>query len=220
MRGTSPDPLVQSMIAFDKRVKEEEARVLAEEESKLDIIRKQMAPPGSLGLPELLEARRWHYAIPDGVFRRQVFFDRIMIWQLAPWDGGKFGKESRIHMPDTQKDAAKATAPRGIIVGAGLSALDVLKSNGSGIGHIVNFIRLAPWGFVTDIVDGHHYQPLVMRTGDLIADETLFEQLLRGEKKLVARTDDVGKEWHVFVPAEQDAETAARPHVPHVPEDY
>lgn len=212
--------LEEKLSSFALRVAENEKRSVEEEEGKLDAIRKEMSPPGSLGLCDLLEARRWEYAIPDGVFRRQAFFDRIMVWQIAPWHGGKFGATSRIHMPDTQKDAAKQTAPRGILVGAGPEALDVLKSHGSGLGHIVNFIRLAPWGFVTDIIDGKHYQPLMMRVGDLIADETLYEQLARGDKKLVTNKDAAGKEWHVYLPAEQDPDTAARPSKPHVPEEY
>ena len=130
-----------------------------------------MAPPGTFGLPPLLEQRRLEYLIPNGAFAQRAIYDRMLLWQI-PYYRERYG-DTRIMMSEQGKERNKNEAPRGIIVSAGLQALDVLHDHGSGLGNIVKFIRLAPWRLPCDMIGGKEEYPLILRAGDLIADEDL-----------------------------------------------
>lgn len=177
-----------------------------------DAIRQRQSPKGAFGLPELLDARRLKYAIPDGAFQRCSVYDRILVWQIPSDEGETFG-DTMIIMPETSKVKARESAPRGIIVSAGLLALDHLRSNGMDLGHIVNFVIQAPWRLQIDTVNGHPFFLLILRDGDLIASEDLQYALKNGECTITNNnqnqhifTDKQGKQW--------------QPQLPFIPEDY
>lgn len=179
-----------------------------------EAIRKKMAKPGALKLPPLLEARRIEYLMPDGVFSSQAMFDRILVMQIKPERAktGTFGG-GLIHMPATSEARITDEASRGIIVSAGLKALDNLRSNGCDLGHIVRFIRNAPWRMDVDTVEGHEVYELVMRDGDLVASEDLAEALRRGECSLLW---DAQAQQHVYV--DKDGEQW-KPRLPWIQDD-
>jgi hypothetical protein len=158
-------------------------------------IKSKMAPKGSLKLPPLLEARRWEFLMPDGCFQTQALFDRILVMQIPYTDKSTFG-DTGIIMPETTKARLGDEACRGIIVSAGLKALDNLRSNGVDLGHVIRFIRNAPWRMEVDNVLAKTVYELVMRDGDLIASEDLAEACRRGECRV--EWDDEAKQ-HVYV---------------------
>ena len=201
-----------NMIMLGSEVIEPDAERLAARKAA-------MAPPGALGLPPLLEQRRLQYLIPNGAFAQRAMYDRMLLWQI-PYYQERYG-DTRIVMPETGKSRTKNEAPRGIIVTVGLQALDVLHDHGSGLGHIVKFIRLAPWRLPCDMIAGREEELLILRCGDLIADEDL-EQLLRKREWAVRcerRKDKDGNAVtaHVLVTAEG---AVRNPQVPFIAEEY
>jgi len=139
-------------------------------------IRERQSPAGSLGLPSLLDERRLRFAIPDGAFRTQAVFDRILVWQVSDWEGETYG-DTMIVMPELAKARTQEAAPRGILISAGQLALDGLRSNGIELGHVVRFIRLAPWRMRVDTIGGQEQHALILRSGDLIGSEDLRDEL-------------------------------------------
>jgi hypothetical protein len=152
-----------------------------------DIKRRQSAP-GALGLPPLLDERRLQYAIPDEAFAETCLWDRIYVWQIMPrYQEGKTYGGSDIWMPETAQKRELQESCRGVLVSAGLRALDNLCSNGVELGSVVSFIRFGPWHKPIGAYAGTHLQYLlVLRDGDLIGCEDLSSEL-GGGKVLVRR---------------------------------
>lgn len=171
-------------------------------------LQKLMSPPGALGLPPLLEQRRLEWRIPDGAFRLRAAFDRVLIYQIETNPSGKLG---RFFMTELGKDADKRSAPRGVLVDAGLAALDSLRSHGIDLGHIVNYVHVNPLRIQVDFVDGKRPQVLVMIDRDIVASEDLADIIKSG----AARVDfiaDRGK--HQLVDQEGNAWDPVMPWLP------
>jgi hypothetical protein len=150
---------------------------------------KHVSPPGTLkGLPPLLEARRLEYQIPDEAFGRTCMFDKILLFQIPMWEGGTYGDTS-ILMPETGESRVEESAPRGVIISAGLQALDILHSHGSGLGHRVLYVHMSPWRVPFMMISGHELYLIPLRVGDLVADEDTAAGLLSGELGLVRVAD-------------------------------
>lgn len=152
---------------------------------------KLVSPAGALGLPESLDAARIRHAIPDEAFRVHCLFSRVYIYQLPLPDvsGGTFGGGSMLFMPGTMKARERHEANRGVIVSAGLRALDCLRSNGVDLGHIVTFCRLAPWKHRVGIADGKEIDLLVLQANDITGSETLTQDLREGAVSIDVSAD-------------------------------
>lgn len=171
-------------------------------------IRSQMSPPGALGLPALLEARRLEYGIIDGYFAATPCWDRVHIFQIDQFASATYDPKGVIVMPDVAKQRQTHECPEGIIVGAGLTALDSLRSHGMDLGHRVIFIRNAPWRVRVGMVLGKPQSVLPMTVGDIGASyDTTSELRSRrarvkydAEKRQHMLIDSDGKEWAPTVP--------------------
>lgn len=144
-------------------------------------IKAALAKPGALGLPPLLEKRRLEFGIVDGAFRGAPLFDRIFVWMVPLNVGSTYAGSEYIYMPETAKSRELIQSPRGILVGAGLKARDILSSHGVELGHMVWLVRMAPWSIEIDNVGGKRFWVTVAQAGDLVWDEDLGNQMLRGE---------------------------------------
>jgi len=210
---TSPSPMTKSEAVE----REAEATTLAERIGKA--IAARQSPPGALGLPGKLELRRQQYNIPDEAFEMHAAFDRILLWQVDPLYQEKetikntFAGTS-ILMPETSSKRVRDETPRGVIVSAGLQALDNLRSNGLDVGHLVNFVRLSPWRIPIASYEGNLIYLIVLRDGDLIASEDLQQSVRSGKAGV---TYDASIKQHLFVD-EQGA--TWNPSVPFVDESY
>lgn len=184
--------------------------IRAEVERKSAARRARMS--ASLGLPPLLEHRRQHYGITDGAFRRRALYDRIMAYQIGNFEGQETFGDTSILMPDTVKSRDKWTAPRAVIVSAGLKALDNLRSHGVDLGHVITFVRNAPWQIESDVIDGKTEHIVVLRDGDLVASEDT-ERLVRHQFLIeTTDTDEDGNLFHLY-------EGCANPQQPWTPDD-
>jgi len=181
---------------------------------------KALAKKGKLGLPPLLDARRLEYGIPDGAFKLQAAFDRILVYQIPINRKNTFGDTSIIK-PETSERREAEEAPRGILVSAGMKAMDNLRSNGIDLGHIVSFIRLSPWRMYVDCVEGLSFHIMILRDGDLLGSEDLRAALVQGKCKIEVREykDEEGvlRRCHMFKDSNGDLWD---PEIPWIPEDY
>lgn len=176
---------------------------LTETEKKADQIRQTQAKPGALGLPELLDKRRIQYGIPDGVFKEHCLFDRIFVYQIRLRQSKMAGDDSRIALSSIGLRRELESAPYGIIVSAGLPALDKLRSNGVDLGHIVGFIREAPWRKPVEVIDGVEFSILLLRVGDLTGSVDLASMVRYGTCKLHVReienSDGITTKEHCWI---------------------
>lgn len=169
-------------MSSDDRLLEQQDRA---REAKL-WVRQNQKPGAFPELPPLLEARRLEHGIPDGAFEQDATFGRVLLWQVPLNAGDTFVKDGKILMTENRKDKERDSAPRGIIVTAGLSALDYLRSNGMDLGHIISFVRLSPYELQCDTVARGIPQHLkVIQVGDIIASVDLKQALRTGEARVV-----------------------------------
>lgn len=169
---------------IDKRVSSEEAnraKELAEKYKKSSVIaeelEKSLKPLGFYNIPELLDKRRLEFGIPNGAFESFPTFDKVYIYQIPlPGQGGStYSKGGMILKPEQVQSFERNTAPRGIVVSAGLQALDSLYSTGVELGHIVRFKKLSPFIMPVAEIKGYWFSVYVVRDGDIEASEDLAE---------------------------------------------
>lgn len=147
-----------------------------------------VASPGSIpNLPPLLEARRLLYDIPDMFFRSQACNDKVNIFQLST-ASDEFYEGGLIAMPDWKRDQVLQEAPQGILVGAGLKAMDQMHSNGYWLGHKVNFIRMSPYMKNVGTIHGKEQFVLCMTCGDITDSEDLANYMRNGHVRVGRRS--------------------------------
>jgi co-chaperonin GroES (HSP10) len=141
-----------------------------------------MSSARKLKLPKLLEERRQEYGITDGAFDIQPFHDRILVYQTYKQEETYGG--GLIIKTESRKEYEATSCPQGVVVAAGARALDELRCNGIDLGHLVVFMRLAPWRIETDTVGGRTERLIVMRSGDIVGSMDLAESIRAGEVKV------------------------------------
>jgi hypothetical protein len=102
----------------------------------------KMSPPGTLNLPDLLERRRWEAGIIDEAFRLFPVGENVFIYQMRVLEGASFAG-THLFAGVGAKEADRYSAGRGVIVSAGLRALDYLWSFGVEPGHIIRVAKLS-----------------------------------------------------------------------------
>ncbi|MEE9393413.1 MAG: hypothetical protein V3W41_13000 [Planctomycetota bacterium] len=168
--------------------------IMAMAGAETEAMREHMSPPGALNLPPLLEARRLEMGLPDDYFTIDAVFQRVFLKQLDPreFDEGRYGTTSLVVIPAVQSRENKE-APRGIIVSAGVDALDCLVSHGMELGHIVTFCEEAPYGIRVGIPGGYEQKVIVIDVGDIIASEDLAVARNAGDLSVVCDDEDDNK---------------------------
>lgn len=207
---------IKTQVAAEPRLAGQEDALrtaIAEETAYEEELKKQVSPKGALGLPPLLDKKRLEWLIPDSAFDAAygTLYDRILVYKIPMLvktrrDDKTYGG-GLIVKPDIGREREQREAPRGIIVGAGLKALDALRSNGVDIGHTVVYIKTSVWSVPNMYVAGKWERLEVLRDGDLIYSEDLSEAVKSKACRLV-RTgegqhiyEDVdGKAWDPVMP--------------------
>jgi len=168
------------------------AKSVAEELSK------SLKPLGFYNIPEKLDKRRLEYGIPNGAFESYPGFDKVYLWQIPlPGQGGDhFSGGGKILKPEATQSWERNTAPRGIIVSAGLQAMDSLYSSGFSIGDIVRFKKMSPFIMPVAEIQGKVLSVYVVRDGDIEASEDLAEQI-NTRKACITNISDKGYDWRI-----------------------
>lgn len=173
-------------------------------------IQERLAPKGSLGLDPHLDQRRLDYLIPDEAFNEQPVYDRVFVAQLNDGpDDGKFVEGGLIIKPQTVEARDKGESPRGIVVSAGMIALDNLMSHGIRLGDVVTFTEVAPWklplGRLGDAENSVEYDLLQLRSGDITGSPDVARRMRDGEIRVERRHNETRKCWeHVLVDSNGD----------------
>lgn len=142
-----------------------------------DKLEASLKPKGYYNIPPLLDERRLEYGIPNGAFESYPAFDKVYIHQL-PFNTQKtYASDGMILRPDQINAYDRNTAPRGILVAAGLQAMDAIYSTGIEIGHIVRFKKMSPFVMIVDTIDGHDLSIYVVRDGDIDASEDMAKHI-------------------------------------------
>jgi co-chaperonin GroES (HSP10) len=162
------------------------------------LIREHMSPPGELGLCPALEAQRLKYGITDAFFKVQASFDRIFVFPIDAEEGDKAEKTTGgIYKPATTKLRDKQEGNRGVLISAGLTAMDRLMSHGIEIGDIVITNKNVPFARRCESISNEALHYLVMRDGDLAGSETLMERIRAGKQRVVEMGGEGGYQHQV-----------------------
>lgn len=140
-------------------------------EAIADELEKSLKPLGYYNIPELLDRRRLEYGIPNGAFESYPAFDKVYVHQIAVKERRTYTEGGSLVMPDAVVSVDRNRAPRGIIVSAGLAALDSLRSSGIEVGHIIRFKKLAPFIQPVAEIQGQELTIMVIRDGDIVSSE-------------------------------------------------
>ena len=160
-----------------------------------------LKPKGTFNIPELLDDRRIEYGIPNGAFDTFPAFDKIFVHQIPFTERSEFSEGGIIVMTEVSQAYERNMAPRGILIAAGLKALDALSSNGIEVGHIIRFRKMHPYIMPVECIDGHWMTMYVMRDGDITGSEDVAQKLRSKEYSLVNVADDKGTyDWRLDTP--------------------
>jgi hypothetical protein len=186
--------------------------IKARAEAKSAEIAKHVAPPGTFKwMPPLLDQRRIQWGLVDKLFSAACSFDRVLVWQYpALSEIGSTG----IVLTENAQAREKQSANRGILIGAGLSAMDKLRSHGFELGHNVQFIRNSVFRQQAGYIGGQWHEAIMLQVGDFTANEDLAEKLNSGELRVVY---DEALGQHVYMRADG---SVIKPIQTDLPEDY
>jgi hypothetical protein len=153
------------------------------------------------------------------MFDAACAFDRIYVYQIPPQDVIDRAKKAAdspltVAMSAGWNHMEQDRAHRGIIVAAGLSALDHLTAHGMGLGHIVNF---AFFSILRHYPDEDKNESLVpLHAGQVISSEDT-QRLLREKKIKVVRRETPDGVRHVYRLENGDEYL---PEIPWAPKEY
>ncbi len=160
---------------------------------------KHMKPPGELGLPRLLDEKRIMWGIPDAAFTTaQATFNKVLVWQIPLSQSETYEGTSIIKTQTTQR-RDRMEAPRGIIISAGLQALDQLKSHGVDVGHTVGFCRVAPFRRQFTTIGGVALYLIILHASDIIDSEDLCHALRSRQARVISMEQPDGASSHVYI---------------------
>ena len=136
----------------------------------------------------ILDQRVREYNIPPWPGDAQ--YARIIVYRVPDKAASRetFAEGGFIVKPDPVASNIKWRAPRGIIVSAGLQAMDVLRGNGMGLGDMIWMASHTPWRFeVEQKVDGQSVDFFFMQVGDIVLSEDMLERRKKGTAKVELR---------------------------------
>lgn len=138
----------------------------------------------------LLDEAIEQYKIPAWPY--EPGFDRIVVFSIPEEKAQRktYVPGGKIEMVETRQAFEKEETPRGILCAAGLKAMDVCRSHGIDLGHMLWVARLSPWRHeVERTAEGKVISFLFMRVGDIVGSETLQAAIKEGRVKVEVRPD-------------------------------
>lgn len=139
-----------------------------------------MSPRGALNLPSKLEEARWKYGLVDSLFDYQAAFDAVFVYQVEYDEGETFGG-GLIHKPDVTRIKNTRDSHIGVLVSAGLTALDALVSHGIELGDRVIIVKMAPFAIRCGFTSLGEEYLLALRAGDILGSAEIAEQMRAGQ---------------------------------------
>jgi hypothetical protein len=175
--ASSPDP-------FGDNIRQLEG-IAARAELADQSLEELMSPPGALGLPELLDQRRIEHKIPDAAFQIQPLSGYVFLHQIKVNADEKM-VGSHLVRPDVVIQNERYTASCGILIAAGLEAMTYLYQNGTDIGNVVRFAKLALLRLNLGVfVVGEEAHVSILHCTEIRGDLDLSAKLRSGKVKMV-----------------------------------
>ncbi len=207
IRGAKWSPVAAAEMAKPSHNRDEELIKALQRNAEIE---REMSPPGALGLTPKLEAARLRWKIGDKAFQRQAQFRRIHIFQvdlmaLLGTGEDRYYPGTTIERPTVAKRVDQEGCHMGILISAGLTALDELCSHGTELGNVVGFIRNAPMRHTFSRSENGESYYLVLNSGDITCDETLGQELIRKERFIEDQGGDKGY-CHVIAGAKRPSD--------------
>jgi hypothetical protein len=140
----------------------------------------------------LLESRLKEFGIQPCPY--QPAFDRVVVYKLPDDMSARdtYSKSGVIVKPDNVRARDKDVTPRGVLIGAGIGAMDYLRSNAIELGHIVWIVRLSPWQHVVEVDEnGREVGMAFLHAADIVGSEDLLQAIK--SKKVRIKVGDDGK---------------------------
>lgn len=159
-------------------------------EKRTRLIKERMSPPEVLKLTARLERMRQRYLIPDGAFKSQATFDRIYVYPIDPFDDAEKIPGSFLFRANLTRMKDMQEGHRGVLISAGLTAMDRLASHGYELGDIVTTNKNVPFARRCEVIEEEQLFYLVMRDGDLAGNESLMERIRAGERIIADAGDE------------------------------
>lgn len=136
----------------------------------------------------------------------QAVFDRVLVWQLPDeWYGSEKFEGSSLYKPEATEARQQQDTPRGIVISAGMNAMDAMRSHGiPGPGAVVTFCVNSYYRLPLDGIRKHHLG--LLRVGDIVASQDTAElmdtgeikvTIIKGEHRIV---DKDGRHWEPILP--------------------
>jgi len=143
-----------------------------------------MLPSERAAMTPLLAHRIAQFGI--SLPKTRPVFDRIFVYPLEGKEETETFEGTSIVKPTKSKDLYSAS--KGILVKAGLGALDILWSHGIEIGHIVLVARLSPWERKYEGKKSIH-KVQVLRASEVVGSDDLEDDVIDGAIKFEFNED-------------------------------
>lgn len=166
----------------------------------------------------LLQKRVEEFQIPQ--WPGQALFERVLIYRIPEETTASdvladLGDGKKLYKTDGRKNVDIARCPRGVIVSAGLRALDIMRANGMQLGELVWFAPHVPFQFEVKQKGSQTDTFSFMNVGDVIISEDVLGRLVPkdGEAKPELRVQhNTRTNQHILVDVESGLEyTRAEP---------
>lgn len=135
-------------------------------------------------MPRLLKDRIREYDIPP--WPGQATFDNILVYQVPDKASTRLtvAKDSHLVLPEMTVDMKKNMSPRGIIVSAGLRAMDIMRDHGMKLGEMVWYSPYVIHRYDVDRVEGKNILFFFMTIADVKTSEDIPQRAVDGELKV------------------------------------
>lgn len=136
------------------------------------------------------------YMLINEYFESQPVYDRVFVAQVSRHKTETVG-DGKIIMPDVVQMREEQQACLGIIVGAGLKALDELASHGMAPGHLVHFVRNLVFRIPVATIGGKDFWLLVLEAGDIVGSCDLALNIKERRVRTIPKKLEDGSVQHV-----------------------
>ena len=138
--------------------------------------------PRSRGaMSELLQKRIEEFDIPP--WPGQALFERVVVFYVSDASASSetFIPDGKIVKVASTRDRDESRSPRGVIVSAGLRALEILSDHGMEVGELVWLAPHLPYRFeVGRTKEGLPIEFMFCNVGDIVLSEDLLDRIGKG----------------------------------------
>jgi hypothetical protein len=131
--------------------------------------------------------------------------------QVEEYDTEKFSPESLLYRPQTTQSREFQSSPRGLLISAGIEAMDTLYDHGIALGDIVWITQLGVLRLPYLRVGSEDLYFMVLQVGDIAAGEDTYNRLQSGE---LALKHDPASNTHYYQWRGQPARVPGKAFVP------